>query len=60
MPDINECLLDIESSGVDEVPKLILKYPNEAMVYVYKNKYGRSWLEYTPSIETKDQDNALL
>ena len=60
MPDVKECLIDIESEGVEEMPKLILKYPNEALVYVYKNKFGRSWLEYTPTVDTKEEDNLLL
>ena len=58
---LDDCLMDIESQKTAiDVPKLILKYQNNVLVFVYKNSYGRSWLEYTPNIHSKEQDMDLL
>lgn len=60
MPDVEDCIENLETINEEEIPKLILKFPLGATVFVYKNQFGRSWLEYTPNLNKRDEDTELL
>lgn len=47
MPPVNQCLQDVEIGHVEEIPKMILRFERQTIVYVYKNN-EKAWLEYNP------------
>jgi hypothetical protein len=51
---------DLEiSKPAEEMPKMILKMPKNQIVYVYKNIYGRAWLECTLNLHDDEFENSL-
>ena len=34
-----------------------MRYPNETLVYVYKDSNSRAWLEYTPSVNQEEESH---
>ena len=49
--DIQEIIQD-ENNSMEIKPRLVLHYPDGTLIYVYKCREGKSWLEFTP--ETSD------
>jgi len=36
---------------------MVMRYPNETLVYVYKDSNSRAWLEYTPSVNQEEESH---
>lgn len=64
MPPVKQCLEDLEIGNdqmgyAEEIPKMILKFENQTMVYVYKT-HEKAWLEYNPYQLSPTQHRNLL
>jgi hypothetical protein len=56
---VNQCLQDVEIGFVEEIPKMILKFEKQTMVYVYKTN-DKAWLEYNPYQLTPTEHQSLI